>query len=166
MQFIHDDFELKIKLQNSWNSIWEDYIKNMEFIFCDEKNFNKELKKIGWNINKNKEGIEILEKTNEIKLKEWFSEYEKSNIFYDYNNIIFEVDNEYEIKLIDENTDWKWFLEEIIDEESENKKYKLWYTLQNNNSDEVFGFWGFVRFQIYKDKKKYIFAPFFKTKNL
>jgi hypothetical protein len=166
MQFIHDDFKLKIKLQNTWNSIWENYIKNIEFIFCDEKNFSKELKKIWWNINKNKEGIEIWAKTTEIKLKEWFSEYEKSNIFYDYNNIIFEINNEYKIKLIDENIDWKWFLEEIIDEENENKKYKLWYTLQNNNSDEVFGFWGFVRFQIYKNNKKYIFAPFFKTKNL
>ena len=165
MQFIHDDFELKIKLQNSWNSIWEDYIKNMEFIFCDEKNFSKELKKIWWNINKNKDGIEIYEKSNEIKLKEWFSEYEKSNIFYDYNNIIFEINNGYQIKLIDNNIKWNWFLNDISEEEDINK-YKLWYILQNNNSDEVFGFWWFVRFEIYKDNRKYIFAPFFKTKNL
>jgi len=165
MQFIHDDFELKIKLQNSWNSIWEDYIKNMEFIFCDEKKFNNELKKIGWNINKNKDNIEVYEKTKEIKLKEWFSEYEKSNIFYDYNNIIFEIDNEYQIRLIDNNIEWNWFLDDISEEENI-KKYKLWYTLQNNNSDEVFGFWWFVKFEIYKNNKKYIFAPFFKTKNL
>lgn len=163
--FKHGDFELKIWLQKSEDKIWPDYIKNMEFIFSDVKNFDKELKKVWWNINR--KDVSVKEKTENIMLENWFFEYEKSNIFYDYNIIEFEIDNDFELKLRDENIEWKWFLENISKEDSKIKKYRLVYNIKNdNNSDDVFWFWGFVKFEIFNKNKKYIFAPFFKTKNL
>jgi len=165
-KFKHTNFDLKISLESSWDNIWIDYIKNMEFIFSDEKKFNKELKKIWWNIDKNKEWLDILEDTEYKELWQWFYEYEKCNIFYDYNNIVLKINNWYDIKLVDWNLLWKWFLSDISKDDEEFKTYKLWYVLDSNNSDEVFWFWGFIRFEISKWNEKYIFSPFFKTKNL
>jgi len=159
MKFTHQNFELIIIPKNSnWRN------KSLEFIFGDENHYKKTINKIWWNFRKeNESNFEILHNEN-IDLEFWYhKENWENNIFYDYNELEFKLSNNYKLA-IDSDYNNSWFLEKIKSDEEFNY-YKLWYK-SNEEDNKIYWFWWFIKFVIYNAKEKYIFSPFFKTKNL
>jgi len=163
------DFVIKSKINTSNLSSK----KTLEYVFCDEKDYEKTFKKTWWNFRSNKENEEnIIEKTeifieeNEkfLELNQWYFE-SNENIFYDYSDIQFKLNNWYKLEIL-ENYNNKSFLHKNNNSEEENiARYTLWYS-SNSENDKIYWFWWFVKFRIYKEDKSYIFSPFFKTRNL
>lgn len=160
MKFHHEKFDLIV----IWNkSNWKN--KPLEFIFGDENTYLKELKKVWWNFKKDNESNLTLQHGEDIELNNWyFKEDWNNNIFFDYYEIEFQINNDYNLS-IDSDYNTSWFLQSITKSNDWLNKYKLIYKLKDED-DKIYWFWGFVKFIIYKWDEKYIFSPFFKTKNL
>ncbi len=93
MKFHHQNFDLIIV---SKNSNWKN--KALEFIFGDEDIYKKELKRIWWNFRKDNESNFEVEHNWKIELVSWYNkENGNNNIFYDYNEIDFHLDNWYKL---------------------------------------------------------------------
>lgn len=163
MKFHHENFDLIVIWKNSnWLK------KPLEFIFSDENLYESLIKNVWWNFNRSHEwNIEIWHEQI-INLESWyFKEKEENwinNIFYDYLDIEFQLSNDYKLS-IESDYNTSWFLEDITKKDDEFNRYKLSYKLKEEDN-KIYWFWWYVKFVIYKWEERYIFSPFFKTKNL
>jgi len=160
MKFQHQNFDLIIVSKNS-----NQKNKPLEFIFGDENIYKNELKRIWWNFKKENDSNFEISHDKIVNLNNWYNkENWENNIFFDYNEIEFQLNNDYKLS-IESDYNVSWFLENITKKDDDLNKYKLWYKLKEND-EKIYWFWWFVKFIIHKNNERFIFAPFFKTKNL
>jgi hypothetical protein len=171
MNFGYKDlFNLKISSpENNLSKVTNK--KSLEYIFCEEKDFDKIQKKVWWNFRQNLSKINTSQNwspfsisidNDRVALSPWYFESASlDNIFYDYFTLIFEINDDFEIEI---NDDHNSFLTRLKKDGNKNI-YKLWIQSSIEN-DKIYWFWWFIKIRIFNQENSYIFSPFFKTRNL